>query len=470
MIETLTPSVPFRVQSFDREKPNYFEGNQLSKEIKHINRNWREEGLPPNWRDLPGTGFAVNKQVDLILSETNPFDSNKERKVKVEAGLRQTDQDIKGFVLEYLAEGLAFPIHYKINSDREMIDANYGNKKVKDITSADERNGSVKNTFVNKVEPFFANAKDGSIAVMTSPSGWSGLRQENGEEIEFPDSQTYIWQKKGDDVLGFTIRTDFDRREHRKMLERLWNGGKKLSDESNVVDFVSNPALIETNDSSGSKNIEDVVDVMRDVRSEDSGSDKAYKNRFWSEVYRDLNRREELWQYDDRTQKLVQEFKDHLLEGDLSREDVKEALSVTILRIAKFLRKDKKENRIAAADLVGLPIGRAVTVSDFEIDYRGGSRIQQPLSLERSFGYGETLVEVQKLPGCNGGGSGQNSNTSLVNSLTPRFGQSSLSLDQERFVCPKCGFEAHGPVGNECPGCGLTKEDYAEESGGPVCD
>jgi hypothetical protein len=40
----------------------------------------------------------------------------------------------------------------------------------------------------------------------------------------------------------------------------------------------------------------------------------------------------------------------------------------------------------------------------------------------------------------------------------------------EWFTCPKCGYEADGPIGNECPGCGLTKDDYAEESGEPVCD
>lgn len=37
--------------------------------------------------------------------------------------------------------------------------------------------------------------------------------------------------------------------------------------------------------------------------------------------------------------------------------------------------------------------------------------------------------------------------------------------EQEWFNCPKCKYQADGPIGNQCPGCGLTKEDYAEESG-----
>jgi len=50
------------------------------------------------------------------------------------------------------------------------------------------------------------------------------------------------------------------------------------------------------------------------------------------------------------------------------------------------------------------------------------------------------------------------------------FSIADFGISQEWFVCPKCKFKADGPIGNKCPGCGLTKEDYAEESGEPVCD
>jgi hypothetical protein len=47
----------------------------------------------------------------------------------------------------------------------------------------------------------------------------------------------------------------------------------------------------------------------------------------------------------------------------------------------------------------------------------------------------------------------------------------SESKDNKKwFHCPQCGYEAHGPVGNTCPACGLTKEDYAEDSGEEMCD
>ena len=41
--------------------------------------------------------------------------------------------------------------------------------------------------------------------------------------------------------------------------------------------------------------------------------------------------------------------------------------------------------------------------------------------------------------------------------------------NEEWFNCPKCGYEADGPIGNTCPGCGLTKESYADESGEEMC-
>ncbi len=42
--------------------------------------------------------------------------------------------------------------------------------------------------------------------------------------------------------------------------------------------------------------------------------------------------------------------------------------------------------------------------------------------------------------------------------------------EQEWFNCPECNYQADGPVGNTCPGCGITKEDYVKESGKEICD
>ncbi|OGH09803.1 MAG: hypothetical protein A2152_00910 [Candidatus Levybacteria bacterium RBG_16_35_6] len=46
---------------------------------------------------------------------------------------------------------------------------------------------------------------------------------------------------------------------------------------------------------------------------------------------------------------------------------------------------------------------------------------------------------------------------------------SGLFSESEGFVCPKCGHHADGPIGDQCPGCGITKEEFAAE-GGEVCE
>ncbi len=56
------------------------------------------------------------------------------------------------------------------------------------------------------------------------------------------------------------------------------------------------------------------------------------------------------------------------------------------------------------------------------------------------------------------------SNVDMMLNSVSQFGKGTPEA-QEWFSCPKCSFRADGPVGNCCPGCGLTKEAFAEESG-----
>ncbi len=42
--------------------------------------------------------------------------------------------------------------------------------------------------------------------------------------------------------------------------------------------------------------------------------------------------------------------------------------------------------------------------------------------------------------------------------------------DDEWFVCKSCHYKATGPIGDTCPGCHITKEEYAKKTGEPVCE
>jgi hypothetical protein len=88
------------------------------------------------------------------------------------------------------------------------------------------------------------------------------------------------------------------------------------------------------------------------------------------------------------------------------------------------------------------------------------SGVYQPL-LE----YGEeALIELgnrevrETKTGCGGSGGFKNKGNGTSPFSVSEFGE----REGRWFTCPKCSYEANGPIGNECPGCGLTKEKYAE--------
>jgi hypothetical protein len=99
----------------------------------------------------------------------------------------------------------------------------------------------------------------------------------------------------------------------------------------------------------------------------------------------------------------------------------------------------------------------------------------QIASMVRQFGRKE--VEEKKV-GCGSSGgitfgkdtlsliSDASSTARILQNSVAQFGIGNGGSDtQEWFTCPKCRYKADGPVGNQCPGCGLTKEQYVEETG-----
>ncbi|MBU2632805.1 hypothetical protein KKG52_03750 [Patescibacteria group bacterium] len=73
----------------------------------------------------------------------------------------------------------------------------------------------------------------------------------------------------------------------------------------------------------------------------------------------------------------------------------------------------------------------------------------------------------QVMTGCGSSGS-------LLNRLTSfRVSEYGVGLtNSEKFVCPKCheSPDNSGPVGDQCPKCGITKEEFAAETGEQMCE
>ncbi len=81
------------------------------------------------------------------------------------------------------------------------------------------------------------------------------------------------------------------------------------------------------------------------------------------------------------------------------------------------------------------------------------------MDIVREYGH-----EPPKVAGSCGSTSGKDG-FSTSNIFGKASGLNSVLSEQEWFNCPKCEYKADGPVGNQCPGCGLTKEAYAKETG-----
>ncbi len=400
----------------------------------------RAVGYFDKFYKLEGTGFNVPLQVNQLANDLRiGLREGRGFNEVYEGAFQKIEQDIQGFKTEYLCEGLLFPIVL----DKKVVDGKerivcplYNDKLLVDTTTEQERYGSVKNSLIN-VENFLLSASPGSVAIMSSPEGWSGF---NG--INYEDSQTYIWQVQKDGrVRGFTVRTDMTLEENKRLLIALGVDEEKLNGQSQqekIVNIVANPVFLDARKNGKNWEIEDMVGVIKYVKR----SDAVYKDKEFSQVYEALKNPEHLWTLDEATKSLTDNLKEYIrmkfLGGSIKREEVEAALGLTVLKLAQKIRgKDAKEDKYQK-------------IVPNTVDYAT---------------FGKILAEIRSLPGCNGGGK---KFLTIVDSVTPRL--ASTPWEQEWFKCPKCGVQADGPVGDSCPSCKITKEQFSAESGQEVCD
>ena len=215
-------SYPYELDSHRVEKKPSLT-DPLEYHVNYLSDNAEFEGLPHNWYEFPGIGFSMQTQMDLYRN------SNSERS----KWISQTKRDILGFALEYLSDKLVYPYKYYLeksaDGNNRLVDPLYGNKDILDTVKLEERDGAVKDA-VGEIKSFFLDQEtpNGSLAVMTSLMGKTGLTTDNGKPISYQDSYFFIFQKNHDSIKGFTIKTDFSVQEGIKVINRL--PGKKLQE------------------------------------------------------------------------------------------------------------------------------------------------------------------------------------------------------------------------------------------------
>lgn len=385
---------------------------------------YQEEKAP--WYLLPGTGFNIRLQVDQFLSDIKEGTS-------LDAAFQKIEQDIQAFKIEYLCEGLLFPIvldFKEVNGQKRIVAPLYNNKLLVETTTEQERAGAVKKS-ITQLEKFLLEAPKGSIAVMTSPAGWSGF-----DGITYQDTQTYIWQVQQDGKLrGFSARTDMTVEHNKKLLTYLGVEREKLDGQTakeNLINIVANSVFITRDQNQKQWQIEDVVSIIKYVKN----SPFAYKNRFFDEIYESLKNPERLWTLDETTQKLLDEFKNGIKRkiesGNFTRRDIEIALGTTVLKLAQLIRRGRTNY------------------------YQPQTTSIRNIPLETPVEFRAILEDVRSIPGCAGGGS---SPSIFAGSLSPRFTGSLFNFSSEKTLnceCPFCHTKVDAVISDgkiTCPNC-----------------
>lgn len=135
-------------------------------------------------------------------------------------------------------------------------------------------------------------------------------------------------------------------------------------------------------------------------------------------------------------------------------------------RIVQFGTEREGQNAINTLENLALEIkGRFESSFDEKIIFASDFRLPD-------FAQAMTMQKYQAKPtpvfgSCGMTGKIESSNT--LGKLISFFENGLYNKNNEEwFSCPRCKYKATGPVGDTCPGCKLTKEEFSE-SGGEVC-
>lgn len=401
---------------------------ELAIEVARIRREGLEE---EELYLLPDTGFNVRLQIDLLLS-------NIANGVSFEDSFEQLGQDMQGFKIEYLSEGVLFPIilnKRRVGSESRVQAAFYGGKLWADAISEVEREGAVKRAIVGDaflgkmgIEQYLLTAPPGSMAILTSPPAWSGY-----PGIDYPDTQTYGIEVLDDGgIRGFTVKSDLKIDQNEELLMRLGVREEEfrqtLSEKDQIKRLVGNYVLLSPESAPG---IGGLIDIIRDIK----GSDIAFvdtrgRERTFNEAYEALENPESLWILDSPTKKLVNKFKEQVI-----YEVLKESI-----------------------DRRNLEIGLGRIVLELAHRIRGGERqtdCEKEESMQRLFSPREILDDMQEIRGCAGGGR-------VIKSLIPRFGDERRTLC---CTCPYCKEQVEAIIEDgtiKCPKC-LKEAPWSDE-------
>ncbi len=418
------------------------EAPELAREVMRIKAKGKEEQRIYN---LEGTGFHVAGQVRLLVD-------NYKKGIPLSDSISQIEQDTNGFNVEYLREAPVFAIPLALvqrDGEKKVVGKLYGEKLWEDSTDEIEREGVVKES-VKKIAKGLSSAKPGTTFMFHSGEGWSNYQAKGGEleqlnrddvangvsqEVNYPDSQTYIITVNRDGSLtAVTLKAHMSLSQSEEFVARLKGQEKPetahLSEKVRIKQVAGNVLEFSPKDNINAKSI---AKVMKHMLGNTAYIDSLGRARTFDEMFFMLQNPESLEKLDEVTKKLSQKFADFtkwrlgFLDDDVSQ-DLQIALGHTILKLMHETRGGSAE----------------------QILVEGGMHtVHKPESLP--FDPRAILQEMQKLPGCAGGG------IKVDSAGAPRAGVLGQdSHGSSEVVCPDCGRVNKRMPGQLLPKCGAT--------------
>lgn len=428
---------------------------------------------------------TINRFIRLLNEEND--EKGFTREVLLQQFIHEVTQDFRGFSQEFVDKTGLTPTNYSGITDKKgefhLYGSSYGGESlfgqpalyaVVNMISDDERLGEVKKSW-QKVERYAAKLPSGSLIMMTSPSGPSGLFNEEGEQFIYADSRTYffeVYEEKLQDggfirhLYSVDVQSDFTLDEHRRLV------GLENNEEPNDI-VASVIAFAPQNDEKVS--VRDGIERMKLVRKDQDNGDFIYQNRTFDEVLVEA-KDQSLLESDEKYRPLLIDFTRAVMHfgshEHFNLTSIKEALTMLILEA--FMQKKAKENQVFQG---GFDDGCVKTNYDRDQSFvplnNGGM-----LDLYQKESLNDALLQARQASAncpppdyfANMGLVGSASSSGIVNGRSGFwFTENTMeALDKDSFACPGgCGkmLGKSERASGMCGKCGYTKEQAQVENG-----
>jgi hypothetical protein len=403
----------------ERSEVDYFFSKEwVADEVRRVKSQRLAPGETP-WYHLAGTGFWVKEQVANLIKNT-PDAGDALFPSVLELELTKVRDDVQKFEEEYLQQMASIRWNLawgEVGGQKRVICPDYGGVLWESATGKNEREGVVYDTLFGNpdkgiigVEEKLRDAPNDTFVVMVSPEGWSGLLDADGRKIRYPESQVYAIHKKPDGELEtYTFRYDATIFQSEELQRRLGLTVNPDPDQKErIKQTFSNVAFINPREERAAiHSFADLINVMqetvggRPIAYGGDGNPKTF------DQIREFITDPQVAEYHPLTEKLIDRFANYarwVFTQQLSPEDLEInlqiAMALTPLHMNRVYRDEAKDMSFEEGRVFNSPQARSQH-----------GRIGQPGSetrlinlATRGMDYQTEKTDLQKRPGCAGGG------------------------------------------------------------------